>query len=155
MKKTAIIYITDNGLSLAQRLTALASDVKIVKFASGVVTELWSKYEALVFIMASGIVVRTIAPLLRDKKTDPAVVVLDEAGKFAVSLAGGHLGGANELASEVARFLGGEAVITTASDVNGLPSLDLWARDHGLIIENWQDLPQVSTRYVNNGGLRI
>ncbi len=105
--------------------------------------------------MASGIVVRTIAPLLKDKKTDPAVVVLDEAGKFAVSLVSGHLGGANALASEIARFLGGEAVITTASDVNDLPSLDLWARDHDLIIENWHDLPQVGTRYVNNGGLRV
>ena len=155
MKKTAIVYITDNGLSLAQRLKSFLPDGEIVKFAPGVVTDLWGKYEALVFIMASGIVVRTIAPLLKDKKTDPAVVVLDEAGKFAVSLAGGHLGGANELANEIAQFLGGEAVITTASDVNGLPSLDLWARDHDLIIENWHDLPQVGTRYVNNGGLRI
>jgi cobalt-precorrin 5A hydrolase/precorrin-3B C17-methyltransferase len=155
VKRTAIIYITDNGLSLAQRLKIFSADVEIVKFAPGVVTDLWSKYEAMVFIMASGIVVRTIAPLLKDKKTDPAIVVLDDAGKFAVSLAGGHLGGANELAREIARFLGGEAVITTASDVNGLPSLDLWARDHNLIIENWQDLPQVGTRYVNNGGLRI
>ncbi len=155
MKKAAIIYITDNGLSLAQRLKTLSPDVEIVKFAPGVVTELWSKYEALVFIMASGIVVRTIAPLLKDKKTDPAVVLLDEAGKFVVSLAGGHLGGANELAREISQFLGGEAVITTASDVNGLPSIDLWARDHDLIIENWHDLPQVGTRYVNNGALRI
>ena len=155
MKRTAIVYITDNGLSLAQRLKSSLPDVVIVKFAPGIVVDLWSKYEALVFIMASGIVVRTIAPLLKDKKTDPAVVVLDEAGKFAVSLAGGHLGGANELAGEIARFLGGEAVITTASDVNGLPSLDLWARDHDLVIENWQDLPQVGTRYVNNGALRV
>jgi cobalt-precorrin 5A hydrolase/precorrin-3B C17-methyltransferase len=155
MKKTAIVYITDNGLSLAQRLKSSLHDVEIVRFAPGVVTDLWSRHEALVFIMASGIVVRTIAPLLKDKKTDPAVVVLDEAGKFAVSLVSGHLGGANELASEIARFLGGEAVITTASDVNNLPSLDLWARDHDLIIENWHDLPRVGTRYVNNGGLRV
>ena len=117
--------------------------------------ELWSRHEALVFIMASGIVVRTIAPLLKDKKTDPAVVVLDDAGRFAVSLASGHLGGANELARGDRAIPGGEAVVTTASDVNGLPSLDLWARDHNLVIENWQDLPQVGTRYANNGGLRI
>ena len=105
--------------------------------------------------MAAGIVVRTIAPLLKDKKTDPAVVVLDEQGKFAVSLVSGHLGGANELAREIARHLGGEAVITTASDVNDLPSIDLWARDNDLVIENWDVLPLVGTRYVNNGGLRV
>jgi len=155
MKRTAIVYITDNGLSLARRLKTFSPDVEIVKFAPGVATELWPAHDALIFIMASGIVVRTIAPLLKDKKTDPAVVVLDEAGTFAVSLVSGHLGGANELAREIARFLGGVAVITTASDVNNLPSLDLWARDHNLIIENWHDLPQVGTRYVNNGGLRI
>jgi cobalt-precorrin 5A hydrolase / cobalt-factor III methyltransferase / precorrin-3B C17-methyltransferase len=155
MKKTAIIYITESGNKLAQRLTALASDTGVVRFSPEVVTDLWRKYETLVFIMATGIVVRTIAPLLKDKKTDPAIVVLDDTGRFVISLAGGHLGGANELAREIAGFLGGEAVITTASDVNGLPPLDLWARDHNLIIENWHDLPQVGTRYVNNGGLRI
>jgi len=155
MKKVAIVYITDNGLSLTQRLKSFLPDCEIVRFAPGVVTELWAAHDALVFIMASGIVVRTIAPLLKDKRTDPAVVVLDDAGKFAVSLVSGHLGGANELAKEIAQFLGGEAVITTASDVNNLPSLDLWAREHNLIIENWHDLPQVGTRYVNNGGLRV
>ena len=155
MKKKAIIYITDSGLRLAERLKSLVPEAEIARYDPGLVPALWADHTALIFIMASGIVVRTIAPLLKDKKTDPAVVVLDEAGRFAVSLAGGHLGGANELAREIARFLGGEAVITTASDVNGLPSLDLWARDHDLIIENWNDLPQVGTRYVNNGGLRI
>ena len=155
VKKAAIIYITDNGLKLAERLRSLSPDAEIVKFAPGIIKDLWSRHDALVFIMASGIVVRTIAPLLKDKKTDPAVVVLDEAGKFAVSLVGGHLGGANALAHEIARFLGGEAVITTASDVNGLTSIDLWARDNDLAVENWDALPIVSTRYVNNGALRI
>jgi len=155
MKKAAIIYITDNGLRLAERLKVWSPGAEIVRFASGVIGDLWAGHDALVFIMASGIVVRTIAPLLKDKKTDPAVVVLDEAGKFSVSLVSGHLGGANELAREIARFLGGEAVITTASDVNGLPSIDLWARGSDLTIENWDALPIVSTRYVNNGGLRI
>ena len=155
MKKTAILYITENGLSLAERLRERFSGADVVRFSTGVVPRLWSEKHNLIFIMATGIVVRTIAPLLKDKKTDPAVVVLDEQGKFAVSLVSGHLGGANELATEIARILAGEAVITTASDVNNLPSIDLWARDNNLIIENWDVLPQVGTRYVNNGGLRI
>ncbi|HSB34164.1 MAG TPA: cobalamin biosynthesis protein, partial [Nitrospirota bacterium] len=153
--KISIIFVTDSGKRLAERLQVFFPDAGIVKFAAGAVPKLWKESSSLVFIMAAGIVVRTIAPLLKDKKSDPAVVVLDEQGKFAVSLVSGHLGGANELAKEIAGFLKGEAVVTTASDVNGLPSIDLWARDNGLLIENWDVLPQVGTRYVNNGGLRI
>ena len=155
MKKTAIIYITDNGLRLAERLKGLHHDADIRNFNSEIVAKLWEAGADLVFIMAAGIVVRTIAPLLKDKKSDPAVVVLDEAGRFAVSLVSGHLGGANEMAREIAAFLGGEAVITTASDVNGLPSIDLWARDHDLVIEDWRLLPQVGTRFMNSGALRL
>ncbi|MHB8844997.1 MAG: precorrin-3B C(17)-methyltransferase [Nitrospirota bacterium] len=140
---------------MAERLKSLLPDAEIARYSPAGAEDLWRKNEALVFIMASGIVVRTIAQLLKDKKTDPAVVVLDEAGKHAISLVGGHLGGANELAKEIAGFLGGEAVITTASDVNNLPSIDLWARDNDLVIENWDVLPLVGTRYVNNGGLRV
>ncbi len=155
MRKTAILYITDNGFRLAERLKSFSPDAEIVKYAPAVVDELWNRNQALVFIMASGIVVRTIAPLLKDKRTDPSVVVLDEAGKYAISLAGGHLGGANELARKIAASLGSEAVITTASDVNGLPSLDLWAREHNLVIEDWGMLPMIGTRFVNNGALRV
>ena len=155
MRKTAILYITDNGLKLADRIQERFPGAEMVRFDTNAVSRLWNEERDLIFIMAAGIVVRTIAPLLKDKKIDPAVVVLDEHGKFAVSLVSGHLGGANELTKELARILGGEAVITTASDVNNLPSIDLWARDNNLIIENWDVLPQVGTRYVNNGGLRV
>lgn len=155
MKQRAIIYITDHGLKLAERLKSWLPDAEIVKYSPAVINDLWNKNGALVFIMACGIVVRTIAPLLKDKKSDPAVVVLDEQGKFAVSLVSGHLGGANELAQRIAGFLQSQAVITTASDVNALPPIDLWARSNNLVIENWDVLPQVGTRYVNNGGLRV
>ncbi|MBM4275103.1 MAG: cobalt-precorrin 5A hydrolase [Deltaproteobacteria bacterium] len=90
----------------------------------------------LVCIMAAGIVVRGIAPYLQSKGTDPLVVVVDEAGKFAVSLLSGHLGGANDLARRVALILGGQAVITTATDVNDLPALDVLAPRLGLVMEN-------------------
>lgn len=80
------------------------------------VSELWDKSRALIFIMATGIVIRTIAPLIKDKRTDPAIIVLDERGRFAISLLCGHSGGANDIAKEIADFLGGEAVITTAYD---------------------------------------
>jgi cobalt-precorrin 5A hydrolase/precorrin-3B C17-methyltransferase len=155
VKNIFILYITDNGRKIAERLQQVFPEAGIRKYASGVIPGLWKTDAALIFIMASGIVVRTIAPLLKDKKSDPAVVVLDEQGKFAVSLVSGHLGGANELAKKIAAFLGGEPVITTASDVNNLPSIDIWARDNNLLIENWDLLPKVATRYVNNCGLRV
>jgi len=90
----------------------------------------------LVCIMAAGIVVRSIAPFLQGKDQDPAVVVVDEGGRFAISLLSGHLGGANELAREVAAIIGGTPVITTATDVQGLPAFDVLAPKLGLRIEN-------------------
>ncbi|MEM5788073.1 MAG: cobalamin biosynthesis protein, partial [Syntrophobacteraceae bacterium] len=86
--------------------------------------------------MGCGIVVRTLAPLLDSKLTDPAVIVMDEAGKFAISLVSGHLGGANELARKVAGITGGQAVITTASDLQDKIAVDLIAQRAGLRIEN-------------------
>ncbi len=152
---TAILYITNNGLTLAKRLKGLYPDAKILKFKSEAVSEFWNEYRNLIFIMASGIVVRTIAPLIKDKKTDPAVVVIDEVGKFAISLLSGHLGGANKIAEAIADFLGGEAVVTTASDVNNMPPIDLWARENNFVIDDWDILPQVGTRLINSGALRV
>lgn len=152
---TVVIYITDNGLRLAESLRGLYPDALTVKFGVAAVHELWKGYKNLIFIMAAGIVVRTIAPLVKDKKTDPAVVVLDEKGRFAISLLSGHLGGANRLAGEIAGFLGGEAVITTASDINGMTSIDIWARDNNLTIENWNQLPAVSSRLLKKGSLKV
>lgn len=89
-----------------------------------------------IFIMATGIVVRMIAPHLVSKAEDPAVVVMDEAGRFAVSLVSGHIGGANRLAEEAARIAGAVPVITTATDIHGIPSVDGTASERGLVIEN-------------------
>lgn len=153
--KTAILYITKNGLTLAQRLTDIYPDARVLRFKSEAVPELWNDCRNLIFIMATGIVVRTIAPLITDKKIDPAVVVLDEKGKFVISLLSGHLGGANNKAREIAHFLKAEAVITTASDVNNKTPIDLWAKENNLIIENWELVPQIVTRGINNGAVRV
>ena len=90
--------------------------------------------DALLFVGASGIAVRAIAPHVRDKFTDPAVVSVDEAGRFAVPLLSGHVGGANDLARAVAGITGGQAVVSTATDVNNLFAVDEWAMRNGLTI---------------------
>ena len=101
-----------------------------------VVEENWERYDGHLFIMAAGIVLRRVSSLMRDKTVDPAVVVADEKGNFAVSLLSGHIGGANRLARQVAHYAGGEAVITTATDVQGFAAFDEIAARHGWIIEN-------------------
>lgn len=103
---------------------------------------LWHTVDAFVFIMATGIVVRMIAAHLESKQTDPAVVVIDDAGKFSISLLSGHLGGANELAQRCAFICGANPVITTATDANDLPSFDMLAKDNDWIID---DISRVKT----------
>lgn len=153
--KVAIFYVTNKGRMLAERLAGHYPGADIRKYSSTLSSQLWKKDNTLIFIMASGIVVRTIAPLVKDKKTDPAVIVMDETGQYVISLLSGHLGGANQKAGEIAGFLGGKAVITTASDLNKIPSIDLWAEENGLVIENWDMLPKVGTRLLNNGSISV
>ena len=153
--KTAVFYITKGSFALAQKLRKLYPDADVFKFSAERVATNWKRYKNLIFIMSTGIVVRVIAHLIQDKRTDPAVIVLDEKGRFAISLLSGHLGGANDVARKIAGLLDGEAVITTASDVNNLPSIDLWARKNDLMIDDWETLPKTATKFINNGTLRI
>ena len=107
------------------------------------------EYSKLVFICACGIAVRTIAPFVKNKKYDVSVVVCDEDGKFAISLLSGHLGGANELANNVAEILGGQAVITTATDVNSIIAIDNYAKENSLEIDSMKMAKEVSAQLLN------
>lgn len=157
--RIAIIAITRNGARLGTQLReGLGSGELYVlqKFAGqagkgavpfagdlkGLVADLWPEFDGFVFIMATGIVVRVAAPHLVAKDVDPAVVVMDDAGKFAISLLAGHLGGANELACRCAYVAGAREVITTATDANNLPSFDMLAKEEGWAID---DLCRVKT----------
>lgn len=92
----------------------------------------FDQVDGLVYIGAAGIAVRAVAPCLKDKMTDPAVVVIDEKGEYAISLLSGHIGGANELACTLADMLGAVPVITTASDVRKKTAIDVWAKKRNL-----------------------
>jgi len=146
----AILAITPNGADLARRLGTLLSGVEVwlpERFRTDDacryyreplnvrIATLFEQFEGLICIMATGIVVRLLAQHLRGKQHDPAVVVLDEAGQFAISLLSGHLGGANSLAEEIGHALGATPVITTATDVNQLCAWDEAARTAGLLVE--------------------
>ena len=102
--------------------------------------------DAMVFVGSCGIAVREIAPHVKSKLTDPAVIAVDELARFSISLLSGHIGGGNELALELADFLGATPVVTTATDINRKFSVDTWAARQGLTITNLQTAKHVSAR---------
>ncbi len=156
--KIAVITLTRGGKELADKICRLQPDCFLDNRDIPVFTkmaELWQEVDALVCVMAAGIVVRGLVQLCRDKKHDPCVLVLDEKGSFVVSLLSGHLGGGNQLATDIADKLGGQAVITTASDVTGHTALDLWVEKNGLLVENRKLLTAMSAKLVNEGQLQI
>ncbi len=163
---TAIISLTRNGTATGQKLLADLPDsvlyaperfinpsqdgvIPYTESVRQVLQSAFEQHQALICIMAAGIVVRDLAPLLRSKHSDPGVVVVDEAGRHAISLLGGHKGGANALAQRVAQILGGDPVLTTASDVQGLPAVDLLGREWGWTIRQQKNLTALSAALVN------
>ena len=142
---TAYFYLTDEGGKLAHKLAAAhPGDIYNKENFKENLQAGFGRYDSLVCIMATGIVVRILAPLIVHKTSDPAVVVLDQKGKYSISLLSGHLGGANDLAREMAAISGGEAVITTATDVAGELSFDTFAKKHDMAIENIGQLKHIS-----------
>ncbi len=162
----AVVSVTRQGTVLALRLTAelpdcsayvparhafaVAMGAKPYDRLRDLFARLWGENRALVCIMAAGIVVRCIAPLIRSKTRDPAVVVVDERGRYAVSMLSGHMGGANRLAEAVADLLGGLAVITTGSDVSRKPAVDTMAVKAGLVMEDMTWAARVTTAVLDD-----
>jgi len=168
----AIIAITGNGARLGSRLKEQLGNAELYVLAKHqgkagkgaipvhgelreLVARLWPQATGFIFIMASGIVVRIIAPLIEAKDLDPAVVVMDDAGKFAISLLSGHLGGGNELAERAAFITGARAVITTATDANGLPSFDMLARENGWSIDDLSRVKLLNSLLLENGTIAV
>ncbi len=131
---------------LPQKLGADSPDGELYAGSpSGLMGDIFHRFDGFVLIMAAGVAVRVMAPLLQGKDRDPAVVLLDEKGRFAVSLLSGHLGGANDLARSVAAVLGGTPVITTSTDVQGRLAVDVLARDLGAKIEPVEGIVRVNS----------
>jgi cobalt-precorrin 5A hydrolase len=168
--KIAVWAITPNGAALAARIAAALPDADVfgtdkldrlpeaaVRFGSlaQAVAAHFHRYGGHVFIMATGIVVRTVAGRIVHKTEDPAVVVVDDRGTFAISLLSGHLGGANRLAGQVAAAIGARPVITTATDVNAVPAIDVLAAELGLKIENPQAIKTVNMALLSGSPVEV
>lgn len=155
--KIHLIAFTPLGLALGKCLAeALCAGGDTVQVFSGSGADkipvqvfagrAFEEASALIFIGATGIAVRAIAPFLQSKVTDPAVLCLDEGGQFCISLLSGHIGGANELCHQVSALCGAVPVITTATDVHGLFAVDDWARRQGLFVANPPAIRLISSK---------
>lgn len=152
--KIAVITVTENGVKIAENICkSLSSDFEVRIFCfrkysalagesfdniGKLTEELWGIFDVLVFISACGIAVRAVAPLVKSKLSDPAVIAVDDSGRFAVSLLSGHIGGGNRLSEIIGESIGAMPVITTATDNSGRFSPDMFAKANDLAIEDME-----------------
>ncbi|MBR1485896.1 MAG: cobalt-precorrin 5A hydrolase [Synergistaceae bacterium] len=148
-KRIIIASFTKNGIELAKKISSFLDtkvfvperfvdetlekiDASLTEWAG----KIFSISSAIIFVSACGIAVRAIAPHIKSKLVDPAVIVIDEKANFVIPILSGHIGGANELAKKIAGYLHAIPVITTATDVNNLIAIDEWAVKNNCVIEN-------------------
>ena len=165
MERIAIIAITKNGIKMAKGLKEkfptweifapekFSDDDKKINWYNNSTTikiqELFESNDGLICLFSLGAVVRLISPHLKDKKTDPAVIVIDDQAQFVISTLSGHLGGANQLTNDIAEQLGAIPVITTAADVNKTIAVDLVGKDLGWKIDDDSNVTKISAFMVN------
>lgn len=165
--RTIIITFTHEGMKTARKTSeAMDGEVIIychqrcadnykneaVPFAAvgSVIKSEFAVSDRILFVCAVAIAVRTIAPYLKSKVTDPAVLVADEGGKYLISLLSGHIGGANEWCNKLAVRIGAMPVITTATDARGMFAVDIFATEHNMRIVNPVMIQDISGRILNN-----
>lgn len=173
-KPFVAVAITKHGVEMSRTLVRQFEGMDLFymsKFARGdeealgirmfegsvklIIPDLFKQYNGIIFFISLGAVVRMIAPVLEDKKKDPAVVVVDDRGEHAISVLSGHLGGANELTKQVAEAIGARPVITTASDVQQTIPVDLFGRQFGWHIESFEKATPVSAAVVNEERIAV
>ena len=165
MEKVSVLAITKNGVNIGGKLKELFPDWNIFapsklsnenksiiwysEPTSDKIIELFKNSNALICLFSLGAVIRLIAPYLKDKKTDPAVIVIDDKTNFVISVLSGHIGGANELTQEISEKLNALPVITTAADVNKTIAVDLVGREFGWKIDDETTVTKISAHMVN------
>ena len=165
MEKTSILVITKNGVKIGENLKRLFPDwdvyapSKLMNESAGItwysepttekIVDLFKNNNALICVFSLGAVIRLISPYLKDKKTDPAVIVIDDKTNFVISVLSGHIGGANELTEEIAEKIGALPVITTAADVNKTIAVDLVGREYDWKIDDDSTVTKISAYMVN------
>ena len=157
--KLAYLSFTEKGRQLAGRLAAALGGTA-QRCGASCSLEAWteahfSQSDGLVYVGAAGIAVRAIAPHLKSKTTDPAVVVVDECARYAIPILSGHLGGANDLARAIGRVCGAIPVLTTATDVNSVFAVDEWAKRQNCLVLNPERIKTVSAKLLAGGTVTV
>lgn len=157
--KLAYLSFTEKGRQLAGQLAAALGGTA-QRCGASCSLEAWtaahfSQSDGLVYVGAAGIAVRAIAPYLKSKTTDPAVVVVDECARYAIPILSGHLGGANDLARAIGRVCGAIPVLTTATDVNSVFAVDEWAKRQNCLVLNPERIKTVSAKLLAGGTVTV
>ncbi|MGH4139109.1 cobalt-precorrin 5A hydrolase [Clostridium sp.] len=156
--KIACLAFTSSGEAIAARIKC-CSNYEVHMFSKvnykSNLNNIFSNYEGIVFISSTGIAIRISAPFIKNKRVDPAIVVVDDLGRYSISLLSGHIGGANELAENIAGFLKNQAIITTASDGRGIEAVDIFAKRNNLFIESLGDAKKITSMMIEGEDIKI
>ncbi|WP_051188419.1 cobalt-precorrin 5A hydrolase [Proteocatella sphenisci] len=169
-KSIYVMAFTINGAELAARMRDVFSQWKnidakffVTKRLTGgspaslgeFTSQAFAEADHIIYIGAAGIAVRAIAPHLKSKDTDPGVIVIDEHAKHIIPILSGHIGGSNELAIKLAEVLGADPVITTATDINDVISIDSWAVENSMKIDSIKNIKHISSAVLENRKIKV
>lgn len=156
--KLACLSFSEKGGLLGENIKGLEGKHSIIhiensKYDGGIkefLKDNWNEFQGFIFISATGIAVRMINPYIRNKAVDPAIVVMDDYGKYSISLLSGHLGGANEIALWISKKINTIPVITTASDSRNIESIDMFAKKNNYYIDDMKSITEITAMMVNH-----
>jgi len=156
--KIACLYFTSSGKAIAERIVYF-SDYEVHIYSKenykSNLNDIFEQYDGIVFISSTGIAIRISASFIKDKSIDPAIVVVDDMGRYSISLLSGHIGGANELAENIANCLKCQAIITTASDGRGIEAVDMFAKRNDLYIESLEDAKKITSMMIEGEAIKL
>lgn len=156
--KLACITFTSSGAKIAESIKAsdlFEVDIFDKHHYKEQLDDIFSQYKYIVFISSTGIAVRLVATYLLHKAVDPAIVVIDDLGRFSISLLSGHLGGANELALKLSEILKCQPIITTATDGRNIEAVDMFAKANGLYIESLEAAKKITAMMLENRKIKL
>jgi cobalt-precorrin 5A hydrolase len=156
--KLACIAFTGSGMKIAERIKLsqeFVTDIFDKHSYKEQLENIFNSYKGILFIGSTGIAVRLNAPYLVHKTLDPAIVVVDDLGRFSISLVSGHLGGANDLAQRIAQILQCQPVITTASDARNIEAIDMFAKNNGLYIESMEAAKKLTAMMLEGKKIKL
>lgn len=158
----SIFSYTENGKQVAKEISTLDlpkfRDEKIeiyIEESNDITEEIFNNRDAIIFVSATGIAIRKIAPFINSKLTDPAVIVIDECKNFVIPILAGHIGGANDFAKMISLGLKSIPVITTATDINGYKAIDSIASENGMIIKDSVGIKKINAKILSGEEISI